>query len=91
MEYYSTIERTKQCHLKQFGPRDFHTKRSKPVKGKYDIIYIWNLKKLINMNLYTKQKQTQRHRKQIYVYQRGKFRINVYILLDVIFFFTTAF
>ena len=37
----------------------------------YDIIYMWNLK-IIQMNLYTKQKQTQRHRKQTYGYQRGE-------------------
>ena len=29
----------------------------------YDITYMWNLKK-IPMNLFTKQKQTHRHRKQ---------------------------
>ena len=38
------------------------------------------------MNLFTKQKQTHRHRKQTYVYQRGKrginqeFGVNIYIL-----------
>ena len=41
-------------------------------KEKYcDITYIWNLKKMIQMNLFTKQKQTHRHRKQTYGYQRG--------------------
>ena len=29
-------------------------------------------KKMIEMNLFTKQKQTHRHRKQIYGYQKGK-------------------
>ena len=29
-------------------------------------------KKIIQMNLYTKQKQIHRHRKQTYGYQRGK-------------------
>ena len=38
----------------------------------YDITYMWNLKKMIQMNLFTKQKQTHRHRKQTYGYQRGK-------------------
>ena len=38
----------------------------------YDITYMCNLKKMIQMNLFTKQKQTHRHRKQIYGYQRGK-------------------
>ena len=32
----------------------------------------WNLKKMMQINLFTKQKQTHRHRKQIYGYQRGK-------------------
>ena len=52
------------------GPRDHHTKQSKSDKDKYDNTYMWNLKKIIQMNLYTKQKQTQRHGKQIYGYQR---------------------
>ena len=34
---------------------------------------MWNLKK-IQMNLFTKQKLNYRHRKQIYVYERGKVR-----------------
>ena len=47
-------------------------------------------KKMIQMNLFTKQKQTYRHRKQIYGYQMGRgrginkeFRINRYILLYI--------
>ena len=40
----------------------------------YDITYMWNLKKMIQMNLLTKQKQTHRHRKQTYGYQSGKER-----------------
>ena len=32
---------------------------------------MWN-KIMIQMNLFTKQKQTHRHRKQTYSYQRGK-------------------
>ena len=38
----------------------------------YDITYMWNRKKMIQMNLFTKQKQAHRHRKQCYGYQRGK-------------------
>ena len=34
-----------------------------------DITYMWNLK-MIQMNLYTKQNETHRHRKHIYGYQR---------------------
>ena len=32
----------------------------------------WNIKKMIQMNLLTKQKETHRHRKQAYGYLRGK-------------------
>ena len=38
----------------------------------YNITYMWNLKKPIQMNLFTKQKETHRYEKQIYGYQRGK-------------------
>ena len=57
------------------GPRDYHTKWSKSDRERqisYDIAYMWNLKKMIQMNLFTKQKQTHGHRKQTYGYQRGK-------------------
>ena len=57
------------------GPRDCHTMWSKSDEERlisYDITYIWNLKKKIQMNLFTKQKQAHRHRKQTYGYQRGK-------------------
>ena len=40
------------------GPREDHTKGSKSdrEKEKYKIIYLWNLKKKIQMNLFIKQK-----------------------------------
>ena len=38
----------------------------------HDITYTWNLKKIKQMNLYTEQKQTHRHRKQTNGYQRGE-------------------
>ena len=53
------------------GPRDYHTRWSKPGMGRqmsYNIAYMWNLKKKIQKNLFTKQKETHRHRKQIYGY-----------------------
>ena len=40
------------------------------------ITYMWNLKKMIQMNLFTEQKQTHKHRKQTYGYERGKGGIN---------------
>ena len=57
------------------GPRDYHTKRSKSereIQITYDITYMWNIKKMIQRNLFTKQKQAHRHRKQTYSYQRVK-------------------
>ena len=44
---------------------------SETEKDKYDITYVWNLKKkkMRQMNLFTKQKQTQRE--QTYNYKRG--------------------
>ena len=42
-------------------------------KDKYHMTtHTWNLKKMIQKNLNTKQKQAHRHRKQTYDYQRGK-------------------
>ena len=51
------------------GPRDYHTKWSKSDRERqilYDITYIWNLK-IVQMDLFTKLKQTHRHSKQIMV------------------------
>ena len=42
-------------------------------KDKYHISFMLS-KKMIQINLFTKQKQTHRHRKQIYGNQRGKGR-----------------
>ena len=48
---------------------------SQTQKDKYHMIiaYMWNLRNL-QMNLFTKLKQTHRYRKQTYGYQRGKGR-----------------
>ena len=53
-------------------PRDYHTKWSKSDKDKYMISLICGIQKVIQMNLFTKQKQTHRYRKQTYGYQREK-------------------
>ena len=37
-----------------------------------DSAYMWDLKKMIQVKLFTNQKQTYRHRKQIYGDQRGR-------------------
>ena len=59
------------------GPRDYHTKLSKSDRERqisYDVTYMWNLKKMIQMNLLTKQKQTHKHRKQTKQKQTHKHR-----------------
>ena len=41
------------------GPRDYHAKRNKPDRKRqisYNITYMWNLKKLLEMKLFMKQK-----------------------------------
>ena len=43
------------------GPRDYHTEWSKPDRERqisYDITYMWNLKKNLQTNLFTKQRLT---------------------------------
>ena len=51
-------------------------------KISYNIIYMWNLKKELLMNLFIKQKQTHRHREWTYIYQgrsvRGRDRLGVW-------------
>ena len=57
------------------GPRDDHTKWSKSDREtqiSYDVTYKWNLKKEIQMNLSTKQKQSYSLGKQTDGYQRGE-------------------
>ena len=55
------------------GPGDYHTEWSKSDRER-QIWYRFHMesKKMMQMNLFTKQKQTHRHRKQTYGYQRGK-------------------
>ena len=56
------------------GPRDYHTKWSKlerETQIPYDMTSMRNLKCDTNELVY-KKKETHRHRKQIYGYQRGK-------------------
>ena len=50
----------------------------------YDTGYMWNLKNLVQMNLFTKQIQSHRCRKHTYGYQEGKgVRINWEIGIDI--------
>ena len=53
------------------GPGDYHTKWSKSDRERqtsYNIAYMWNLKKMIQTKLFTKQKQSHKLRKQTYGY-----------------------
>ena len=46
---------------------------SQTEKDKYYMIsLLCGIRKIVKMNLFTKQKQTHRHRKQTYGYQRGR-------------------
>ena len=75
MEYYSAIKKEQNNVIcsNMGGPRDY-TKWSKSDRERqilYDITYMWNLKNSPSKLIY-KMKQTHRHRKQTYGYQRGK-------------------
>ena len=54
------------------GPRNYPTKESNSEEDKHHMISLISGIKKIQMSLFTKQKQTQRHRKQTYGYQRGE-------------------
>ena len=54
------------------GPRDYHTKWNQTEEDKYHLILYMASKKMIQMNLFIKQKQTHRSWKQTYGYQGGK-------------------
>ena len=76
VEYYSAIKKEWNNVIcsNMDGHRDYHTKWSKSDKDKYRMMSLicGILKKMIQMNLFIKQKPTHRHRKQTYVSQRGK-------------------
>ena len=54
------------------GPRHDCTKWSKSGRKRHHMISCVESKIMIQMDLFTKQKQTHRYRKQTYGYQRGK-------------------
>ena len=58
------------------GSRDYHTKWSPTGEDKYIILYMAS-KKMIQMNLFIRQKQTHRSWKQTYGYQRGKAGVGI--------------
>ena len=62
MEYYSAIKKWNNAICSNMaGPRHCQTEWSKSNRERqisYNITYMWNLKRMIQMNLFTKQKQT---------------------------------
>ena len=88
-EYYSTIK-NEIMHLQHHGWSQRLSYQVREGQTSHDIIYVWNLKKkMIEMNLFTKQKQTQRENK-LTVTKRERwgginqeFWINRYILLRI--------
>ena len=71
MEYYSAMEKAEILSFAAMWAQ----RLSKPDREKqisFDIAYMQNLKKVIEMNLYIKQKKTHKLRNQTYGYQRGK-------------------
>ena len=78
MEYYSAIKKNTimpfvatWMDLEVIILSEVKSGRERQIS--HDVSYMWNLKKkMIKMNLFTKQKQTHRLQKQTYGYQRGK-------------------
>ena len=63
MIYYSALKKEQNNAIcsNTNGPRDYHAKWSKSNRERqisYDITYMWNLKKKIQINLFTKQRET---------------------------------
>ena len=61
------------------------SKVSQTEKGRYHVpsLICRIHRKMIHMNLFSRQKQTHRHRKQTYGSQRGKWGINRYTILYI--------
>ena len=71
MEYYSVIIMNEIMPFSNTDlPRDHHTKGSKPDKDKHQMMSLIGGSKN-DTNELTKPKQTHKHRKQTYSYQRG--------------------
>ena len=79
-------------HSNMDGIENYHTKWSKSERERqtsYDVAYRWNGKNMIPVNLFIKQKQTHRLRKQLMVTMGGrgrgdrKFGLDMYTLLSL--------
>ena len=69
MEYYSTIKKKQKqnnvIHNNMDGLRDCHTEWGKSDSRQIsdDITYMWNIKIMVQINLFTRQKENYRYRK----------------------------
>ena len=72
MEYYSAVKKNEIMPFAAtwMSLEIILSKSETKRQISYDVIYMWNLK--YDTNLFRKQKQTHRYRKQTYGYQRGK-------------------
>ena len=53
-------------------PERKYNKKKKEIQILYDVACMQSLKKMIQMNLFTKQKETHRLRERTYGHQRGR-------------------
>ena len=70
MQYYSAIKNKWNNAIFSNGPGEYHTKWSKLHRERqiaYDITYMQNLKKMIQIHLFIEQKQTHRLKKQTWL------------------------
>ena len=75
-KYYSVIKRMTAIWSNMDEPRDCHTEWSQSVRERqmsYNITYMWNLKRMLQVNLHTKQQYSHRCIKQTIGY-RGEGR-----------------
>ena len=74
MDYQSAIKKEQKCAIHRVvdGPRGCHVKSETEKQVLYNVTYMWNLEKMIQMKLCAEQKQIYRCREQRYIYQGGK-------------------
>jgi len=78
MEYYPvTIEsKTLPFAAKWMDLEKIIISELSQIKTLYDITYMWNLKKMLQMSLFIKEKHIHRQREKTFGYQRGRIAMN---------------